>query len=131
MNATSISVFYREQGWPWDFPPPPPEPKFPPSSIMNPVQEYIIRKRRGCQTPYIQRVVCFKKVTYQEFKWAICIGNHTHSSPIREIIVLAIVKIGRGEAESDFYYCVYNYSLIGQKCVCLPINRIVQVSFSW
>ena len=52
-------------------------------------------------------------------KLAICIGNHTHSSPIWEVglIVLAIVKIGRGEAKSDFYYCVYNYSLIGQECV--------------
>ena len=40
-------------------------------------------------------------------------GNHTNLSPIREIIVLAIVKIGRGEAESNFNYSVYNYSLIG------------------
>ena len=47
----------------------------------------------------------------------ISIGNHTHSSPIREIIVLAMVKIGRGEAESNFYDCVYNYSLIGLECV--------------
>ena len=47
----------------------------------------------------------------------ISIDNHTHSHPIREIIVLAIVKIGRGEAESNFYYCVYNYSLIGRECV--------------
>jgi len=30
------------------------------------------------------------------------IGNHTHSSPIWEIIVLAILKIVRGEAEYDF-----------------------------
>ena len=36
----------------------------------------------------------------------VSIGNHTHSSPI---IVLAIVKIGQGEAESDFYNCMYNY----------------------
>ena len=47
----------------------------------------------------------------------ISIGNHTHSSPIREIIVLAIVKIGGGEAKSNFNYCVYNYSLIGRECV--------------
>ena len=29
--------------------------------------------------------------------WTISIGNHTHSSPIWEIIVLAIFKIVRGE----------------------------------
>ena len=34
--------------------------------------------------------------------------NHTHSSPIREIIGLAIVKIGRGKAESVFDDCVCN-----------------------
>ena len=32
----------------------------------------------------------------------VSIGNHTHSSPIWEIIVLAIFKIVRGEAEYDF-----------------------------
>ena len=32
----------------------------------------------------------------------ISIGNHTHLSPIWEIIVLAIFKIVRGEAEYDF-----------------------------
>ena len=32
----------------------------------------------------------------------ISIGNHTHSSPIWEIIVLAILKIVRGEAEYNF-----------------------------
>ena len=32
----------------------------------------------------------------------ISIGNHTHSSPIWEIIVQAIFKIVRGEAEYDF-----------------------------
>ena len=37
------------------------------------------------------------------------IGNHTHSSPILEIIVLAILKIVRGEAEYNFFNCVYNY----------------------
>ena len=47
----------------------------------------------------------------------ICIGNQTHSNPNMEIIVLAIVKIRRGEAESKFNYCVYNYSLIGRECV--------------
>ena len=37
------------------------------------------------------------------------IGNHLHTSPIREItIVLAIVKMGRGEAESD---CDYRWIL--------------------
>ena len=30
------------------------------------------------------------------------IGNHTHSSPIWEIIVLAILKIVRGKAEYEF-----------------------------
>ena len=32
----------------------------------------------------------------------ISIGNHTHLSPIWEIIVLAILKIVRGEAEYNF-----------------------------
>ena len=39
-----------------------------------------------------------------------CIGNHTHSSAIKEIIVLAIVKIG-------WVICMCNYSLIGQERV--------------
>ena len=41
-------------------------------------------------------------------------GNHIHLSLIREIIVLAIVKIGQGEAESKFFTIVCTiYSLIG------------------
>ena len=35
------------------------------------------------------------------------VGNHIHSRPVREITVLAIVKIEQGEAESNFDYCVY------------------------
>ena len=44
----------------------------------------------------------------------ISIGNHTHS---RSVIVLAIVKIGRGEIESNYSDCVYNCSVDGRKCV--------------
>ena len=33
----------------------------------------------------------------------------THSSPIWEIIVLAILKIVWGEAKYDFWNCVHNY----------------------
>ena len=44
---------------------------------------------------------CLERV-YTGIKGAICIGNHTHSSPIWEIIVLAILKIVRGEAKYNF-----------------------------
>ena len=40
---------------------------------------------------------------------SISICNHTHSSPIWEIIVLSNNKIVLGEAEYNFPYCVYNY----------------------
>ena len=39
---------------------------------------------------------------FKLFNIAISIGNHTHSSPIWEIIVLAILIIVRGEAKYDF-----------------------------
>ena len=46
-------------------------------------------------------------------RYTICesvrICNHTHSSPIWEIIVLSNNKIVQGEAEYNFSYCVYNY----------------------
>ncbi len=45
------------------------------------------------------------------------ISNHTYSSPNRDIIVLAIVKLDEVEAEFSFYNCVYNYSLLGRECV--------------
>ena len=64
----------------------------------------------------------YYRVHYSDYPLMIAImivgiGNHTHLSPIRKIIVLAIIKIGRGEAESYFEDCVYNYSLIGRECV--------------
>ena len=46
----------------------------------------------------------------------ISIDNHTHS----------IVKIGQGEVESNFDYCVYNYSPSGRE-VCDWNHSIVQV----
>ena len=62
-------------------------------------------------------IIIYIILRYQHKSKNISIGNHAHSSPIREIVVLAIVKIGRGEAESNFNYYVYNYSLIGRECV--------------
>ena len=43
---------------------------------------------------YYQPEACSTQIVHVQ----ICIGNHTHSSLIREIIVHAIVKIGRGES---------------------------------
>ena len=39
-----------------------------------------------------------EKVTKKQ-RWGISIGIHTHSSPIWEIIVLAILKIVQGEGD--------------------------------
>ena len=78
------------------------------------VQAIIHFHRLGTTT-----ALCVHKCTFSSV--CICqlvyIGNHTHLSPNREIIVLTIVKIGQGEAESNFNYCVYNCSLIGQEYV--------------
>ena len=39
--------------------------------------------------------------------------RRVHVHALRALVVLAIVKIGQGEADSNFDYCVYNYTLIG------------------
>ena len=56
--------------------------------------------------------------------YELCIGNHTHSSPIWEIVVLAIKKIVQGKLSIIFENCLYTIiSQIGRNaCDCLLIK---------
>ena len=63
-----------------------------------------------------------RKVLHEPKQSGICIGNHPHSSPFWEIIVLAILEIVRGEAEYDIWkLCVQLFPKRDENMCDMPI----------
>ena len=59
------------------------------------------------------------------YEWLVYVITRIRVRFGNNIFVLTVVKIARGEAEYDCYYCMYDYTQIGQECMWLPINRTV------